>query len=241
MWQPKEISQGESGASVSGKLDGEFQRIQTVEEATAAKFDDLLYTDQTTVMDRTMNKLIVSPWTLWSVLDSVIGDINKIERVTDHFTETLFDGSTWIRSDVYLEYSGGGFKPFANLGDGFYLTKAHGAEILTMMDAKYLSADGSESMPNTYEPKNDQDIATKVYVDNKIQKLEEEVQTSYIEFPPANLGDTKILVQLGNRNFVVYLNGILWRRAKYAYDHTSITFHAPLSADDEVTILILGE
>ena len=241
MWKSNEILQGDSGLVVSNKLDAEFQRIQTVEEATAVKFDGLAYTDQTTVMDKTKDKLIVSPWTLWGILDPIIDDIDKIEKVTDHFEEILFDGSFWIRSDVLLEYGGGGFTPYDTLGDGFYLTKAHGIEILDKIDAKYLSADGSESMPTDYEPIADQDIATKVYVDYNIQALEEKTQTSYIEFPPALIGDTKFLVQLGNRNFVVFLNGILWRKIKFAYDQTSITFHTPLSADDEVTILILGE
>ena len=241
MWKANEILQGDSGLVVSNKLDGEFQRIQTTEEATVARFDDLVYTDQTTVMDKTKNKLIVSPWTLWGVLDPIINDINNIEKVTDHFEEMLFDGTFWIRSDVLLEYSGGGFTPYDTLGNGFYLTKAHGVQMLEKMDEKYLPADGSKSMPTDYEPIADQDIATKVYVDYNIQKLKEEVKTSYIEFPPALIGDTKFLVQLGNRNFVVFLNGILWRKIKFAYDQTSITFHTPLSADDEVTILILGE
>ena len=239
MWNNGEIQQGDSGLVVSNALDAEFARIQQAEAAIALQFGDLQYTDQTTVLDKTQDKLIVSPWTLWSVLDPMVLETTKIKTVTDHLTEEFFDGEFWIRTDVMFEYSGG-YVPISSLKDGNFLTKVHLDEFELLFDNKYLPIDGSAGLPTGYVPTAPLDIATKGYVDALAESVATGAKTEYIEYPPSKLGDTTFSAPLDGKNFIVYLNGILWRQAKYGFTASTITFLTPLEEDDEVTVAILG-
>ena len=239
MWSNNEIQQGDSGSAVSNALDAEFARIQQAENVVALKFADLKYTDQTTVMDKTQDKLIVSPWTLWSILDVMKDEVTDVKKVTDHLTEEFFDGEFWIRTDVMFEYSGA-YVPIDDLRPANFITKVHLDEYGTILDGKYLLADGTASMPTGYVPVNPLDIATKGYVDAVADGVITNAKTEYIEYPPSKLGDTVFSAPLNGKNFVVYLNGVLWRRAKYGFTTSTITFLSPLDEDDEVTVTILG-
>jgi len=239
MWQNGEINQGDSGSVVAGKLDAEFARIQLKDDAQDTALGELKYADIITVGDPSQAKLIVSPYTMWHVLTPYVDDQTEVKKVVDHLSEELFDGRIWIRSDVMFEYRGT-YISLQDLDDGYMITKAHITELEGILDDKYILADGSVTMPTGYAPTDPLSIATKEYVDNTVNEAVQGLDGAYVEHPPATAGDTAFAAPINGRPFVVYLNGVLQRRAKYSYNDSGITFSAGLDTDDEVTITVLG-
>lgn len=240
MWLAGEIKQGDSGQTVSNKLDAEFIRLQANEVDVADKLAGLEYADEITVFDRTKTSLIVSPYTFWVALDPTTVKVEQSKTITDHFSNQLFDGISWMRSDVSLEYSGT-FIPLEDLGEGFFLTKAHYREFYEDLEAEFVKQDGTTTMAVGYEPTLELDVVTKTYNDTLFIEMLTRAKTSYIEFDPSSDGDTAFGASLTGVNFLVFLNGVMQRRNKYSYSESGIVFNKALSANDEVTIVILGE
>ena len=240
MWSANEIVQGDSGLVVSNKLDAEFQRIQTKNQEVDTRLADLVYTNLTTMWDAGADKLIVSPYTFWNIINPLKARVVDIEKTNKHFREEMFDGTFWLRTDVMMEYSGP-YIPYRFLADGYFITRSHLDEQLFLIEDMYMPIDGSESLPNNYVPTQDYSIATKIYVDESIADARKAAGSDYIEFPRLTVGNTRFDADIGSKNFIVYLNGIMQRRIKFAFDQVSITFHTPLDIGDEVTIAILGE
>lgn len=240
MWLVGEIVQGDSGQTVSNKLDAEFTRIQTQEVSVEEKLDTLEYADDVTIFDRTKTELLVSPYLFWLGLDATIVKVDQSKTITDHFSNQLFDGIPWMRVDVNMEYNGS-FIPLADLGNGFYLTKAHYTEFYQNLEETFLKQDGSTMLTTGYYPEEGLSVASKAYVDDREAAIIGTTKTSYIEYPASQAGDTSFGAALLNYNFVVYLNGVLQRRIKYSYNISGIVFTEPLAESDEVTIVILGE
>lgn len=239
MWLVGEIKQGDSGQTVSNKLDAEFTRIQDYEQTVSETLAGLMYADEVTIFDRTKTELIVSPYTFWVGLDPTIVKVDQSKTITDHFSNQLFDGIPWMRMDVNMEY-GGTYIPLADLGNGFYLTKAHYSEFYENLESEFLKQDGTTTLAVNYLPTDDLHVATKEYVDNEVSDAASEASTSYIEFPASQAGDKSFGAALGTYNFLVYLNGVMQRRIKYSYNPSGINFIEPLEHGDEVTIVILG-
>ncbi len=239
MWSTGEIVQGDSGSTVAAKLDAEFLRIQADEQEMWNKFGTLTYTDQTTVFDKEQDNLIVSPWTLWAALDPIVLAQDGIKEVTKYLSEQVFDGTFWIRSSVMIEYSGS-YVPIDDLFDGSLVTKSH---IVSMkgdiLDLSILR-DGSAQFAVEYTPVNDNDAVTKKYTDDIVSTVAEKAATGYHEYDPSAQGDTTFQINTTDKNFIVYLNGVLQRKAKFQDNGTNIVFLDPLSENDEVTITILG-
>jgi len=240
MWNSKEIKQGDSGLVVSNKLDAEFQRIHTEEDRVDALLNKLEYTDKTTINDKSEDRKIVSPYTMWYILDPMISTVQNIKLSTDHFSETEFDSVFWIRTDVLIEYSGA-YVNLDKLSDGSFVTLAHLGEFETNIKDETLAADGSTLLPGKYEPVEPQSIATKSYVDSEVASATANIASEVIEFPPSEDGDTLFSYSLGSNSILVYVNGVLQRATKYGRDQFSVTFIKPLSRDDEVTIAKLGD
>jgi len=239
MWRQGEIQQGDSGKTVSDKLDAEFMRLQSLDNEYDNKIKELKYTTLTTVKDRTIDKEIVSPYTLWSLLDPINTDIDNIKKVTDSSTSMLFDGRFWIRTTAMYEYTGAHID-LVDLAPGYMITKAHLVAYISDEIKNYIRLDGTVQMWAGYVPVDDHDVATKEYVDETVSIATENAKSEYVEFPPAVFGDKVFAANIGSNHFAVYVNGILTRRIKYAFDARSITFHDPLEDDDEVTIIIMG-
>ena len=239
MWQGNEIKQNDSGLVVSNKLDDEFARIQNVEQGFSNKFANLVYTDQITVADKTKDKLIVSPWTMWFILDPLFLRVDDVEKVTSHISEQFFDGKFWLRSDVPIEFFGT-VDTIENTDDTFYITAGQVRSLEATYDNKYLMQDGSTPLLSGYVPVDNLDVVTKEYADSLVLDLAAKVMDHYVEFPPSAQNDTVFTVAIGLNNFIVYLNGVLQRRVKYSFTSSSVTFHAPLDKDDEVTIYVGG-
>lgn len=239
MWQNNEIKEGDSGRVVSNKLDAEFARIQTVETEYYNKFINLRYTDTTTVMDKEKDNLIVSPHTMWYALNPLIYDMRDIKKITDHMTETIFDGVFWIRTDVPIEYVGTPYT-FENMRDGQYVRKADLSGYAMSLKNSFISTDGTNAMDQSYTPISEKSVATKEYVDAKASNIKSMTVSQYIEYPPAEYGDVEFNASIGTKNFMVFINGVLQRRDKYSYDAEKIVFTSGLDAGDEVTIFIAG-
>lgn len=239
MWSSGEIKQGDSGIVVSNKLDSEFQRIQDKEASTDNTLATLAYTDLTTINDTSEAELIVSPWTFWSILAPLTGRVDTVEKVSGHLTEQYFDGTFWIRSDVYVEYSGA-YTSYKDLGPGYFMTRAHLDEYEQTLQGEFIATNGSNAMQSGYTPTEDDHVSTKKYVDAKVSAFDAIIDSSYTEYPASAAGDTAFSAPLNGKNFVVYKNGVLQRRAKYSYSGSGFTFVTPLDDKDEITLLIVG-
>jgi len=240
MWKSNEIVQGDSGLVVSNKLDAEFQRIQTEEARVDALFQTLDYADQTDMLDKAEEKKIVSPKGMWFVLDPLVNRFNTVEEVTSHLSQETFNGVSWIKTDVLIEYTGS-YVPLSRLSDGNFITKSHIMSLEAGILGEALLKDGSTPLPVGYVPPLPESVVNKGYVDAHVLTLTKKSKMEYIEFPGASNGDTVFAADLDGKVFVVYLNGVLQRRVKYSALADKIRFNDPLEANDEVTIHITGE
>jgi len=240
MWKSNEIVQGDSGLVVSNKLDAEFQRIQTEETRVDALFGTLDYASEVDVVNKAEEKKIVNPKVMWSVLDPLVNRFNIVEEVTSHLSQETFNGVSWIKTDVLIEYTGS-YVPLSTLSDGHFITKAHIISLEAGILNEALLRDGSTPLPVGYVPPLPESVVNKGYVDSHVFTLTNKAKMEYIEFPGASNGDTAFAADLDGKVFVVYLNGVLQRRVKYSTLADKIRFNDPLEANDEVTIHITGE
>jgi len=240
MWQPGEIVQGDSGQAVSNKLDAEFTRIQTREGNVDTQLAGYVYTDETTIFNKSLNAHIVTPYTFWYALDPELVKVEASKLITDNLEKKLFDGTFWLRSGVMFEYSGS-YKPLATLNDGYLMTKAHLAEFSEGLQDLFIMQDGSKQMSTGYVPATPLDVATKEYVDALATQYDTRLDSHYIEYPASELGDSTFTAPIGTKPFIVFLNGVMQRRTKFSYNADGFTFGTPLDNGDEVTIMIVGD
>ena len=153
MWQGNEIKENDSGLVVSNKLDAEFARIQNEELRLGGKVDMLEYSDTNTVLDKSEDRLIVSPYTMWSVLTPMSADLDDINDVGKHFSEVFFDGKYWIRTDVPIEFIGVRAS-LDSMREGEYITKSNITEVDALYESRYLRQDGTTDLLGGYTPKN---------------------------------------------------------------------------------------
>lgn len=240
MWGAGSIVQGDSGLVVSQKLDAEFARIQNNEAIIDGRLNQLVYTDDVSILDKTEAYKIVSPYTMWSALDPAFLRLDDVEDITGYFTETIFDGKFWLRTSGLVEYTGA-YVPYDNLADGYFLTKAHVKYYADVALQKSILKDGSTEMDNGYIPLSEQAVATKKYADDKFNVLANAPKPQHIEYAASLAGDYIFNAPLDGVAFAVYKNGILQRKIAYTSTVSGIQFATPLDAGDEVSILILGE
>ena len=240
MWQAGEIVQGDSGLVVSNKLDAEFARIQQEETRFNASFAALEYTDTSSIVNKSEDSKIVSPYTLWYVLDPELARISDLEEFGQYLSRMSFDGEFWIRTGVLFEYTGT-YKPYDELSSGYFITKEHLEAQKANILEPAIKTDGSNDMDVGYIPANEQSVSTKGYVDDIFNQVNSRPKAGYVEYPASEQGDVKFNAPLAGIAFAVYKNGILQRRNKYVYDDLSFTFNSPLDDGDEITLTILGE
>ena len=239
MWGPNEIVQGDSGLVVSNKLDAEFARIQNNEAIVDARLDGLVYTTPITILDKTEDSEIVSPYTMWGVLDPQIARITAIETWGQYLSQTSFDGTFWIRSSVMFEYTGT-YVQYDDLDIGNLITKEHLEQRAPEFLESAIWRDGTYDMDAGYVPVNEQSVATKAYVDEGLDDINTRARPLYKEYATSQSGDSVFNASLAGVEFAVYKNGFLQRRSKYTYNNTSFTFNDVLDEGDEITLIILG-
>ena len=234
MWKPNEIYDGESGISVSDKLDSEFIRIQGVQAQFQTTLNTLMYVDASNYDDATINDAIMSPMYVEKSLDPIRADITTLEIAGSHLGENTYSGVLSVYSDIPLYFSGT-FQPLVGLSDGHYVSKAHIVSLISDSDQKYVLVDGSSLMSAGYVPTDNLHIATK---ESSEKAAVDAVEFSKrVDFPASTAGDDTFAFASSRSLLLVYNKGVLMDQSTYLYSGTELVFNTPLLDGDKITIV----